>query len=275
MSNIQILYDDVSKSASSITASTTNGSLVAANMLTEYKGQVHRSTGTSVSYTLLWDSPVNISCVGLPATNLSASATIVVTLYTAVSGGSPVYTSPVRLAAQGLNLNTSGWPDGRDVNSFFYGGAAKTFVTFTNRSVQRCVIDIVDTTNPAGYIDCARVVCGNYWQPTYNIQRGLSIDVTDTSDTNRADSGDNISDIGILYDRISFDFSILPEADRSTLIKIIKKIGTTKNIFVNIFPSDASHSVEQDFMIYGKRSNASVSYQIYGFYNSSMEVSSW
>ena len=275
MSNIQILYDNVSNLCSSITASTTTGDLVASNMLTEYKGQNHRSTGTSVTYTLIWDDLVNISCVGLPATNLTNTATIVVSVFTTTSGGSALYTTPVKLAAQGLNLNPNTWATDRDVNCFFYGGAAKTFVTFPVKNVRRVVISIVDTGNPIGYIDCSRIVCGEYWQPTYNVQRGLSLEVSDTSDTSRSDSGDSITDTGILFDKISFDFSILPESDRTTLVKLMKRVGIHKNIFVNVLPNDASHYAEQDFMIYGKRNNSSTQYQVYGFYNSSMEITGW
>lgn len=275
MANIQILYDDVSKNTSSISASSTSGTLIALNMLNEYKGQVHRSSSTSVTYTLIWNSPVKISCIALPATNLTTTSTIKVTNYSSSTGGSPITNTGFKLAAPGLNLSNNTWSTARDVNSFFYGGAAKTFVIFAPVTIQRCVIELVDTSNPAGYIDCARVVCGEYWQPTYNVQKGINLSVEDTSDINRADSGDVMTDIGVLYDQINFDFSILPESDRTTLVKLMRRVGNNKNIFISVLPEDVSNTAEQDFMIYGKKTGSSVSYEVYGFYNSSMQISSW
>ena len=46
MSNLRLIYDNATDRATSISASTTSGALVAAYMQTDMKGQVHRSTGT-------------------------------------------------------------------------------------------------------------------------------------------------------------------------------------------------------------------------------------
>ena len=58
MSNLRLIYDNATDRATSISASTTSGALVAANLQNDFKGQVHRSTGTSVSYTLTWTNEI-------------------------------------------------------------------------------------------------------------------------------------------------------------------------------------------------------------------------
>lgn len=274
MANIRIIYDNKADSAT-ITASTTTGSLTASNMLTDYKSQTHRSTGTSVSYTLTWSQAQAISGIGLPATNLSPTSTIRVRLYQTTS-------SPTALADSGtISANGSqqtkiyNWSNPLNSNSFKYGGATKTAVWFTQSyNVQKVVIDLVDTSNAAGYIDCSRVVCGQYWSSTYNVSNGISHTINDSSQTVRNDSGDLLSDRGFIFDQLKFDFSVLLESDKSQLNQILKYVGTNKNIFVSLMPENNS-SREQDYIIYGKRENSDMVSQYYGIYQHTMSVEGW
>ena len=75
MPNLRLIYDNVASSAT-LTASTTAGTLAASNMLTDVKSVVHRSTGTSVTYTMTWTANQTVGGVALPATNLTSTATI-------------------------------------------------------------------------------------------------------------------------------------------------------------------------------------------------------
>ena len=81
MSNLRIIHANYADQATTLTASTTSGSLAASYMQTDLKGQAHRSTGTSVTYTLTWTNGVTLGAVALPATNLTAAATLRVRLY--------------------------------------------------------------------------------------------------------------------------------------------------------------------------------------------------
>ena len=85
--NLRLIHDNAADRATSLAASTTSGALVAAYLQNDFKGQAHRSTGTSVSYTLTWTAGETVGGVALPATNLSASATIRCAC-TATPGGS-------------------------------------------------------------------------------------------------------------------------------------------------------------------------------------------
>lgn len=80
MPNLRIIYDNIADTAT-ITATSTSGSLSTSNLKKDIKGLVHRSIGNSVTYTLVWASARTIGGVALPATNLSATATIEVRLY--------------------------------------------------------------------------------------------------------------------------------------------------------------------------------------------------
>lgn len=172
MKNLIIIHDNAADRCTSLTASNTSGTLYASNMLNDLKGLAHRSTGTSVSYTLTWANPQSVGGVGLPATNLTAEATIRVRLYSDTTGTTLVADSGTKYACPGLNLGMWDWTQPLNANAFAYGGASKSAVWFeTHFSVRRCVIDLVDTANPAGYIDCSRLVVGAYWSPQYNAKK--------------------------------------------------------------------------------------------------------
>lgn len=274
---MRIVYDNIADTATSITASTTSGTLVATNMLTDLKSQVHRSTGTSVKYTLTWATNQTVGCVVLPCTNLTATATMRVRLYTDTAATVLISDTGVNLAVPGYNLDPKLWPTARNANSFAYGGGVKAVVWFSEQltNIRAVIVDLADYSNPAGYIDCSRLVVGSYWSPTHNIQNGVQFDITDNSQTSRRDSGDVISDRSFMYDTLTFDFSLLPTEDKNTLVKILRNVGVYKNIFVSLLPDDSSDITEHESSIYGTRSNSSITYQLYGYYAHQMQLTSW
>lgn len=278
MSNMRVVYDNVADSASELTASNTTGSLTAANLLTDLKGQVHRSTGTSVTYTARWTLNQRIGCVALPCTNLTASATMRVRLYSDSAATALVLDSGTVLAVPGFNLDPKLWPTARNSNSFAFGGGVKAVQWFTSQpsNIRAVVIDLVDTANPAGYIDCSRLVIGSYWSPTYNVQNGVQLDLVDNSQTSRRDSGDLVTDRSFVYENLTFDFSLLTDSDKNTLASIFRNIGTHDNIFVSLFPDDSLATTAHDSAIYGKRSaNSALTYQLYSYYAHQMQLTSW
>ncbi len=273
MPNMRLIYSNEIDSAT-ITASTTAGSLVASNMQNEYKGKVHRSTGTSVTYTCTWGTTKTVGGVALPATNLTGSATIRVRLYDQ-TGTRLLSDSGTVYACPGNNIELWNWNMPLNANAFIFGGASKSVVWFDSHyAVDKIIIDLVDTTNPAGYIDCSRIVAGIYWEPTYNVSNGLNVTLADMSENSRNASGDLLSNRGAIYDTLEFDFDVLVEQDKIKLLQILRKIGTSNNILISIFP-DSNSLIEQQHLIYGKRSNSSVSTKLYGIYSHAMQIEGW
>lgn len=74
MPNLRIVADNAVGRAASLVASSTAGSLVAANLASDVKSSVHRAAGTSVTYTATWPAAEPIGCVALPFCNLSPTA---------------------------------------------------------------------------------------------------------------------------------------------------------------------------------------------------------
>lgn len=267
MPNLRIVYDNAVARATSVTASTTVGSLVAANMLTEVKTEVHRSTGTSVSYTINWSSSQTIGCVSLPCTNLSPTALVTVNLYNSLD---TLLSADLTLAKTGFISTTP-----HTVNDFALGKISKATLTYSTpiNNIRKCIISIVDTNNTAGFIDCSKIVAGQYWEPTYNFENGVDLLVTDSSNTSRTNAGELVSDRGFLHDKIEFKFALLTDTDRDNLLKILREVGSFKNLLLILFPDIGAN--EHPYTIYGKRSNTSISHRSFGYYNHSMEITSW
>lgn len=116
-----------------------------------------------------------IRVIGIPKHTISASGTVRVRGYTGAGGtGSLVYDStalaawPVGITAetsQGMNL---GW----------------VHVPTAAQTARYWIVEITDTTNPAGYVDVARICLCAGWQPTNNmligVKQGLETDTTRT-----------------------------------------------------------------------------------------------
>jgi len=274
MSNIRILYNNVADLAT-ITSFTSVGSpMDETNLSSEIKTEVWRSTTLTPYIIHDWDVNVqSINCVILPCTNLTSSSTIRVRLYDVADV--LLYDSTVIPAV--LSSDIYSGTQTYNVNLFPYGFLSKTAVwlpsTITNVSNMR--IDLSDTSNTAGYIDCSRILAGVYWEPTYHIENGIQLNIVDESSTSRTNAGNLISDRGFIFDKISFNYALLTEADKSTLANIIRSVGVHKNFFISVFSGSSSGTEEHDYMIYGKRTNSALTYKIFGFYNHSMEMISW
>jgi hypothetical protein len=275
MPNMRIITTNLADTATTYTATNPGTNAVVANMKTEYKSQCYRTTGLTTTYTLGWTTGVTLNCVVLPCTNLSKLATIRVT----TTGG---YDSGTLSACPNTTISDFATAN---VNTFPYGGLSKTAVWFatTQTGVTSLSIALTDTAlsgsnggNAVGYIDCSRIICGTYWQPTYNASKNnLSINVVDSTQISRNDAGDLLAEKGFVYDQLQFSLDILTDTDRNTLIGLMKNLGTYKNFLISLFPEGNSSANEQTFMVYGKRENSTISYILPGFSSHSMNITGW
>lgn len=237
MPNLRIIYSNAADS-STVTASSTAGTLVAANMLNERKVSVHRSTGTSVTYTLTWAKPQRVGGVALPATNLSQHATVRVRLYEDAALTVPIADSGVRRACPTSTLGLYDWGAPRDARAFPFGGASKVALWFPGQpsTVSACTIELADPDNEAGYIDCSRLVVGPYWEAEKNADYGASAGVTDLSKVQRSDSGDTMTQRGPLFETLRLQMSDIKETARGNLAKIVRSAGSSRNLFYSLLP---------------------------------------
>jgi len=275
MANLRVIHKNIADTAS-IAASPTAGNYLATNLQTDLKSQFHRTTTTTATYTLTWTTDQTVSAVVLPCTNLTASATIQVELQSSINNStySNIVTQAAVLAAPSTEIGQFTAPTG---NLFAYGAVTKTAHWFAQayNNVRRVIITLVDSNNPVGFIDCSRIICGNYWSPQYNASReGLVLTVSDTSSTTRNDAGDLISEQGFVYDQLQLNLGVLTDSDRDILLGITRRRGVSQNILVSVFPENRTAN-ELAYLVYGKRSNSSINYTIPGLASTSLEITGW
>jgi hypothetical protein len=168
------------------------------------------------------------------------------------------------------------WTGPLNGNAFAYGGTAKAVCWLSDHyAVKRLVIDIQDAGNPAGYIDCARLVVGGYWSPAYNASYGASINVQDASTNTRNDSGDLLTDRAAVSETLEIKLELMPPADRSRINQIIRSSGTSRPVLVALIPGDADPLLQQDTLIYGKRQNAGITFDYFNAFGTSITVEGW
>jgi len=274
--NLRVIHGNAADRATSLAASTTAGSLVAAYMQTDLKGQAHRSTGTSVTYTLTWTGGVTMGAVALPATNLTSAATIRVRLYSDTACTALLQDSGAITACPGLAAAPWTWTATYNANAFAYGYLSKAVAWFETQQagVKGLKIDLADATNPAGYIDCSRIVAGPWWAPTWGAEYGCTTLVVDNSTNARTDAGDLPSDRAPMHQELTLNLPLLSEAERSQLMQILRANGVWKPVFVSLMPR-AGTAAEQDHMIYGKRKNSPMSLPYFDRFSHALELESW
>lgn len=276
MPNLRVLNINYADQATSLTANSTAGSLAAALMLTDEKTEAHRSVGTSVVYTLTWTNAITVGLVALPATNLRASDTVTVQLYSNTAATTLIASSGAVTACPGLDLGLWTVTTPITANHFPYGGASKSAVWFTTQpsTIKAVKITITSTGNPAGFIDCARLIVGPYWEPTINADYGASYQLIDDTKNSRADSGSLYSDRAPMSESLTLRLSNMDLGDRANLVKLMRANGVWKPVFISVFPEDGT-DLEQTYMVYGKRKNGAVDHPFFRNFVAPLELEGW
>ena len=259
MANLRIIYNNVADSAT-ISASTTASGL-ASNMQNTQKTSVHRSSSTStVTYTLTWSTAQNINCVALPATNLVNGDLISVKLYETSTGDAsgpivqdidqPACTGRIMLLQNGNTTSTSA--------DFGYGGATKTSIWFTQTYQARVLQITLTRSTLVQQIDCARIVCGQYWEASRQVTKGIDVGTEDQSEIITTRSGNTYVDRKTISDTLSFNLDYINDLDRRTFLQLLRSWGKNGLIYVCLFPDNSNTEYTQAYSIYGRLQDTSL-----------------
>lgn len=270
---IRILSNNAADRAT-LSASSTAGSLVVSNLLTDYKSEVYRSVGTTTTITATWVISEIISAVVLPFCNLTANATIRVKLYTNTGDASPAYDSGNVLAGGGFTTNVWDWgntPLG--VNAFSFLGAPYGRCYTTPTSCRKMEVIIIDAANPSGYVEAARLVCGAYYNPVNDAELDAKVEYPDHSINTRSDASDLITERGTRTKKLSFSLQNMTPADRNAIISVFKSNGVRRPMFVSLFSNDGDITNEQTYQIYGKMTQQNaITIAYWNAYATSIEI---
>lgn len=248
MANLRVVYNNVADRASSLAASTTSGSLAASNLLTDYKTEVWRSTGTTATLTLTWAASVPVSMVALAFTNLSSVATMRVQCYTNSGDSSPALDTLDTLCCP-VNLGFTA-PLG-------FGGGVYADNWFPQTSVQKIVVTVIDAGSTSGYIQAARLVTGTYWSPDRNAEtESVKLTMQEDTKNTRSEAGTLWTDRAPMYKKLQFDLSYMTQADRNAIWRIIAGNGMSGSLYVSMMPDSTDVWEEQIYSIYGRLSSS-------------------
>lgn len=251
MANLRIVADNAMNRVATLTASSTVGPLAASNLLVDLKSLVHRATSTSVTYTATWSAAETLSCVALPFCNLSPTATIRVRLYTDAAGTTLALDTGTNLACPAAAIVLPGWTAQASASAYTYGGGACARAWFAATNAQRLVVDIVDTSNLQGYVECSRLVAGAYFSPAYNANVGATLTFADTGTQVRSGAGELLTDAGTRSRSITLELSNLPAADRTSLAHVLRG-GLSAPLFLSVLPTSSDLEAERDHQLYCK-----------------------
>lgn len=211
MANIRFIHDFVSDRAT-LTASTTAGSLSASNMQRNEHAAVWRSTAATATITATLAAAETVDSFALGGSNLTATATITIKLFTLTKNTKPI-----------LTINTT-------PNGF---GAAQAW--FGATSVERVEVEISDADNSAGYIEISRLCIGRRHEMGYNPKYGAALGYSDRSKSSRAESGDMRTEHQGGSRTLAIDFNVLEQPDAEFMLGLIMR-DKSLPLFVSLFP---------------------------------------
>lgn len=234
---MRVVYQNVADLAQ-VQASTAYAAFPAENLLNDTKSKPHRSTGPRVVYTLTWPAGQYVGCVALPATNLTSGATIRVKLFSDEEGTVLLGDSGTLQASPSQTSGIHGWGRPIDYTAFSQGGASKVAVWFRRQraNVRSCTVTVEDPFNPAGFIDCSRLVVGPFWEADRNPGYGAQAGTVDSCRTQRGASGDLWAAMGAQAEEMSVSLTDMGEASRATLWKVLRSAARFRNVFISLFP---------------------------------------
>lgn len=273
MPNLRILHDNAADRAV-LTASSQAGALGPANLQRERKSAVLRSVGAALSITATLPLAEIVGGVVLAFCNLTANATIRVRGFAEPGDAAPVIDTGQLLACAYAPLGAWDWgATALAVNAFSFGGGAYARAWFPRATARHFVIDLADSGNPAGYIECSRLVMGNYWEPENNASYGASVTPLDTSTLYRTAGGEQRVAAGSTYRKLTLPLEHMTPLDRASVWRLVRGSGKRRPILVSLFPDNADPELEQTHQLYGRLSDlAAISTPYFETYATSLDI---
>jgi hypothetical protein len=115
-------------------------------------------------------------------------------------------------------------------------------------SVRYLTIDIVDTTNPDGYVQIGRLFAGNAIQPAVNADFGLQDAWEDMSSFELSEDGAMFATARRRLRLVTFQFSFLSHTEAQYIHELQRLSGTIDEILYIPYPDDMGESQRYGFM---------------------------
>lgn len=191
-----------------------------------------------------------ISAMAFPRHNLSANASIRYRLWNDVNqGGALLYDSGVLFQGDDLgwgdfDFGVQPWGGSYIFASWAYAFAYLWFDEYD--TAQSFQLDVSDPANNAGWMEASRLITGQYFETSEQIDRGLTLTWEDDSRRQRSAGGSRGGERRQTYRRWELKLSVLSEADRAALMDICMHAGVGADMFISCY-TGAGGRQERDY----------------------------
>lgn len=228
--NVRFVFDNAADRTSSLTATSTAGSLVPANLQVDERAAVWRSTTLAAQdLDFRWAADETVDSGGGFWSNLTPAATVRMRGYTVEAGDSGLVFDQTVSPDTGLNIGN---------------------VTFQNwlaaaLNIRHVKITITDAGNPVGYIEISRICIGKRIEPIRNMfQQAFTLGWKEQSKPVRAESRDlRIEPLG-RFRSMKLNLGLLEQASRDLIIDMVNN-GLGRGVWVSAFPENSTPSTRQ------------------------------
>lgn len=258
MPNLRVISSNA-VDAATLTSADFAATLPVTNLQVEGRARVARTTNATGTKTINGNFSGSTLCSALVlyGHNLSGTATWRLRLYNGTNQtGSVVYDSttltPLTVTGWGsFAWGVETWGSGifRDWEQPFYA------LWFTEVFALSFRLELVDTLNPAGYLQASRLIIGRYLSPYFNANYGLSLSWQTSSEQRRTLGGSVRTDRRATFRRLSFDLETLDAAERALWLDLARSNSLHKEMFVSVYPT-LGGELERDHSILAKFSRA-------------------
>lgn len=259
MSNVVLAFNNRADSAVLSGGSWTTG-LPLGNLKTRILNQPARSANAleaSTQFSVTFPTAFRVNALSLSKHNLDADATWRIRAFsdsgfsteTYSSGGFEKVWQPYTGEGDEAWESTSFW-DGRvtyeDAKGYIWHAIK---IIAGNIESRYWKIEIINPTNPAGYIEIGRLFMAAAWSPKYNFSYGASIQFEDRSEVEESADGTEhyLRKTPYRIIRMSLDFLTTDEAMRGVL-DLQRTMGVTGEVLVVWDPSEIEHRVRRSFL---------------------------
>jgi len=181
-----------------------------------------------------------MSCIVLYNHNLTADATIQITLSENADYSTPLYNVIIDglLPEFGLGEYYLGM-DG--LGGYVSTDGTKYAIDWFNLTVARYArLIISDPTNADGYMEFGRLKAGPYIEPAISVSPGAGMTVVDESALSRSRSGALRSENKPVHRDINFTWNFLTDFERTLLINALNDVGKRSDMFISIYPEEST-----------------------------------
>lgn len=226
-----------------ITGGSWSSSLPLSNLQDRRLSRVARSTDTLTASTQ-FDIDLGVArdarVRALPKHNLTSAATVRVRTSNAAGDFStPIYDTGV----------VTVWPAGLSAEKVVGINLGWTNVAPTETAARYERWEIVDPTNPAGYVDVGRLVIAKGWQPTINMSVGAKLGIETDTDRTVTDGGSSIYNDKPRRRTMSFDIENLPADEALEQGFDMQRLAGTSGQLMFVFdPEDTTHMHRRAFL---------------------------